>query len=93
VKIYLWEMEFLHDEVFLEWAWVVDLDSQVLESYTWCNYKVLDQKSRFADVPGSVKPLPGLVARFRFDELPNGRGFLAAFEALYMDGEVEEEDP
>jgi hypothetical protein len=40
-----------------------------------------------------VKPLPGLVARFRFDELPNGRGFLAAFEALYMDGEVEEEDP
>jgi hypothetical protein len=93
VKVYLWEMEFLHDEVFLEWAWVVDLDSKVLESYTGCNYKVLDQKSRFVDVLESVKPLPGVVAGFRFDELPNGRRFLAPFEALDMDGEVEEEDP
>jgi hypothetical protein len=52
----------------------------------------LEEKSRFADILGSMKPLPGLVERFRFDELPNGRGFLAAFDALDMDGEEEGEE-
>jgi hypothetical protein len=92
VKIHLWEMEFLNDMVHLEWAWVVDLDSKVLEGYTyWRNYKVLEEKSRFTDILGSMKPLPGLVERFRFDELPNGRGFLAAFDSLDMDDEEEKE--
>jgi hypothetical protein len=60
VKIHLWEMEFLHDSVHLEWAWVVDFDSKVLEGYTyWPHHKGLDEKSRFAGVLGSVKPLPG----------------------------------
>lgn len=89
VKIFLWGMEFLHDDVFTEWAWVVDLDSKVLECHTYSrHHKGLDEKSRFSDVLGSVKPLPGMVARFRFDELPNARGFLAAFESL----DTEEEE-
>jgi hypothetical protein len=93
VKIHFWEMAFLTDEVHLEWAWVVDLDAKVLEGYTyWRRYKVLEEKSRFEDVLGSGKPLPDLVGRFRFDELPSGRGFLESFGALDMAEEEEEEE-
>jgi hypothetical protein len=85
-------MAFLNDDAHLEWAWVVDLDAKVLEGYTyWRSYKVMDEKPRFEDVLGSGKPLPDLVGRFRFDELPSGRGFLEAFGALNMDEEEEEE--
>jgi len=89
VKIHLWDMEFLNDEVFLEWAWVVDLDRRVLEAYTyWDRYKTMDEKSRFEEVLGSEKKLPGLVKRFEFDELPtDGRGFLEEFQALVVDAE------
>jgi hypothetical protein len=71
----------------------VDLDAKVMEGYThWSNYKVLNEKSRFEDVLGSAKPLPDLVGRFRFDELPSGRGFLESFGALDMAEEEEEEE-
>lgn len=82
-------MEFLNDEVFLEWAWVVDLDRRVLEAYTyWDRYKTMDEKSRFEEVLGSEKKLPGLVKRFGFDELPtDGRGFLEEYQALVVDAE------
>jgi hypothetical protein len=88
VEIHLWDVKFLADELFMEWAWVVDLDKKVLEAYTyWNKYKVMDEKSRFEEVLGSEKKLPGLVKRLRFDELPEYEmGFLGAFEALLVDG-------
>lgn len=89
VEIYRWDMEFLADEIWLEWAWVVDLDKRVLEAYSrWNRYKVLDEKSRFEEVLGSEKSLPGLVKRFGFDELPKDAvSFLAGFEELLVDEE------
>ncbi|KAK6006989.1 hypothetical protein QM012_005997 [Aureobasidium pullulans] len=89
VKIHLWAKEFLADDVFLEWAWVLDLDKKALEAYThWERYKVVEEKSRFAEVLGSEKNLPGLVKRFGFDELPENKpSFLAKFEELLVDEE------
>ncbi|KAI4717164.1 hypothetical protein E4T48_06644 [Aureobasidium sp. EXF-10727] len=91
VKIHLCEVDFLTDKVFMEWAWVVDLDSKLLEAYTyWERYKVLDEKSRFAELVGSEENLPGLVKRFGFDGLPEvDADFLGDFEDLLAD---EEED-
>ncbi|CAD0106134.1 unnamed protein product [Aureobasidium uvarum] len=88
VKIHLWDMEFLTDTISMEWAWVVDLDKKVLEAYThWERYEVVHEKSRFAEVLGSEKDLPGLIKRFGFDELPkDDRGFFGAFETLLADG-------
>ena len=89
VTIHLKDMEFLNDELFMEWAWVVDLDSGVLEAYThWDRYNIVDGKSRFVDVLGSEKKLPGLVKRFGFDELPKyDREFLEVFNALLADAD------
>lgn len=89
VKIYRWNMDFLADEIWLEWAWVVDLDDRVLEAYSrWNRYKYLEEKSRFEEVLGSEKNLPGLVKRFGFDELPKDpNDFLAGFEESLMDEE------
>lgn len=89
VTIHLEDMEFLNDELFMEWAWVVDLDSRVLEAYThWDRYKIVDEKSRFMDVLGSETKLPGLVKRFGFDELPKyDRVFLEVFNALLVDAD------
>ncbi|KAI4724769.1 hypothetical protein E4T49_07510 [Aureobasidium sp. EXF-10728] len=91
VKIHLCEADFLADKVFMEWAWVVDLDNKLLEAYTyWERYKVLDEKSRFAELVGSEENLPGLVKRFGFDELPEvDSDFLGDFEDSLVD---EEED-
>lgn len=62
VTTYLEDMEFLNDELFMEWAWVVDLDSRVLEACThWDRYKIMDEESRFENVLGCEKKLPGLV--------------------------------
>lgn len=82
-------MDFLADEIWLEWAWVVDLDDRVLEAYSrWNRYKYLEEKSRFEEVLGSEKNLPGLVKRFGFDELPKDpNDFLAGFEESLMDEE------
>jgi len=73
----------------MEWAWVVDLDRKVLEAYIHKDkYKVLDEKSRFAEMFGSEEKLPGLVKRFGFDELFETNGdFLKAFEDLLVDEE------
>lgn len=49
----------------------------------------MDEKSRFEEVLGSEKTLPGLVKRFAFDELPEDEIiFLGQFRELL----VEEED-
>lgn len=89
VMIHLHDMEFLNDKLFMEWAWVVDLDRRVLEAYThWDRYKIMDEKSRFEEVLGSEKKLPGLVKRFGFDELPQyRRGFLEVFESLLVNAD------
>lgn len=53
VTVHLEDMELLNDELFMEWAWVVVLDSRVLEASTHGDrYKIVDQKSRFVDVFG-----------------------------------------
>lgn len=82
-------MAFLADDISMEWAWVVDLDKKVLEAFThWNRYKVMDEKSRFEEVLGSGKKLPGLVKRFGFDELPKDKLiFLGGFEELLVDEE------
>ncbi|KAI4751204.1 hypothetical protein E4T52_16317 [Aureobasidium sp. EXF-3400] len=89
VKIHLWSMEFLADDISMEWAWVVDLDKKVLEAYThWDRYKIVDEKSRYEEVLGNEKKLPGLVKRFGFDELPKDElTFLGEFEELLVDEE------
>lgn len=87
VKIHLWSIDFLADNISMEWAWVVDLDKKVLEAFThWDRYKIVDERSRFEEVLGSGKKLPGLVKRFGFDELPKDKLiFLGKFEESLVD--------
>ncbi|KAI0743497.1 hypothetical protein C8Q80DRAFT_842058 [Daedaleopsis nitida] len=75
-------LEFLSDRVFCEWAYVVDLDEDVLEVYG----KGVEVRSgwvRFEGVEGlrNAKSLPPVVGAWRFEELPNERSFLKSLDS------------
>jgi hypothetical protein len=79
------DLDFLEDQLFCEWAYVVDLEANVLEVYSSREWlKPLDEAStnRFREADGleQAKYLPPLIARFSIDSLPTKEAFLATFE-------------
>ncbi|KFY08110.1 hypothetical protein V492_06509 [Pseudogymnoascus sp. VKM F-4246] len=71
------ETEFIHDGLFCEWAYVIDLDEEVLEVYTGLEREWKGSSERFKDVDEAVEGfVPSLVKRFAFAELPEGKAEL-----------------
>ena len=91
-------VEFIYDTMFCEWAYVLDLDKEVLEVYggMWSGVRdgVIDSAGRFADtqvpVPEAAwdtKTLPRLRITFPFDGLT-----LEEFERVMMPMKEEREE-
>ncbi|OBT87968.1 hypothetical protein VE02_04553 [Pseudogymnoascus sp. 03VT05] len=65
------ELGFIHDGLFCEWAYVVDLDAEVLEVFNGVEKEYEGSSQRFKGVEGPEEGLvPSLVKTFAFAELP-----------------------
>lgn len=80
----LLELEFIHDGLFCEWAYVVDLDAEVLEVYQGVEREHEGSSQRFRGVDGAETGLvPSLLKVFAFGGLPKKVDLVAAInEAL-----------
>ncbi|KAJ6781444.1 hypothetical protein PWT90_08456 [Aphanocladium album] len=74
------DLEFANDGLFCEWAYVVDLDADVLEVYQGATAKTPDH--RFADVGDDNDTVPGYITSVAFGELGRYRNDSVAFVAL-----------
>ncbi|KFX87638.1 hypothetical protein V490_08111 [Pseudogymnoascus sp. VKM F-3557] len=64
-------LEFIHDGLFCEWAYVVDLDAEVLEVFNGIEEEYEGSSQRFKGVPGAVEnEVPSLLKAYAFAELP-----------------------
>ncbi|KFZ10690.1 hypothetical protein V502_07986 [Pseudogymnoascus sp. VKM F-4520 (FW-2644)] len=64
-------LEFIHDGLFCEWAYVVDLDAEVLEVFHGLEKEREGSVQRFKGVDGAEAGwVPALVKAFAFAELP-----------------------
>jgi hypothetical protein len=65
------ELKFIHNGLFCEWAYVVDLDAEVLEVYNGVEKEHEGSSKRFKDTDGAEEGfVPSLVKTFAFAELP-----------------------
>lgn len=65
--------DFIADSLFCEWAYLIDMDNEVLEVYEGFNKKSLEEGQRFKGVEtdgrNEYKPCACII-KFKFDELP-----------------------
>ncbi|KAF2146998.1 uncharacterized protein K452DRAFT_261128 [Aplosporella prunicola CBS 121167] len=65
------EVEFIADQLYCEWAYLIDLDARVLEVYSG-NFSGFDQPQVQKSTHGRFPDwnVPDLVAKFTFDKMP-----------------------
>lgn len=71
-------LEFANDGLYCDWAYVVDLDNDVLEVYAGAQSKENATSKRFNDVGSEDDMVPALVKSFCFTELLTEEEFIAA---------------
>lgn len=82
VRLVVSKEGFAKDSLFCEWAYVIDLDNDVLEVYTGFNKKPLSEGDRFygdGKSDGEYYPVR-LLGTVSFNELPTNEEFIKRFD-------------
>lgn len=77
-------LEFVGDDAFCEWVWVIDLDKRTFEGFDGCR-RESQPGNRFQGTKECGYHPPYLMASFSLDRLPDDKTFLAAFEVKKED--------
>ncbi len=82
-------IEFAQDGLMCEWAYVIDLDKNVLEVYQGFGKEELDESSRFGnDIDDNGYSTIGLTKTYSLDDLPDERTFLRQLDPNEDDEDV-----
>jgi len=78
------ETSFYSDSLFCEWAYILDLDNEVLEVYRGFNKKPLKRGQRFRDSPKARAEYHPVrcIKQYRFDALPDIQEFVDTLSSL-----------
>jgi hypothetical protein len=77
------DLEFVNDGLFCEWAYAVDLDTNVFEVFGGAESKKKSTSKRWIDVGDEKASVPGLVKSFDIQNLPTEKGYLESFYHLH----------